>query len=222
MKKFIAILVAVLLLAILAMPAAAHDVPQDRNDCSATITISYDGKAVNGGTLTAIRVGYIGEDDGNYFFLREYDNELLSDPSAAALPQQLLNFYNANKGKHTFKTKTVNVTNGSAVFKDLPTGLYLMVQNTPAKGFGKLAPFLVGLPYLDEQGVYQYHLNAAAKPALEREPETTAPPPTYGPWLPQTGQLNWPVPVMAVLGTALFVAGWVLCFLGRRKCDGED
>lgn len=28
--------------------------------------------------------------------------------------------------------------------------------------------------------------------------------------LPQTGQLNWPVPVLAVSGVLLFAAGWVL------------
>lgn len=36
------------------------------------------------------------------------------------------------------------------------------------------------------------------------------------PKLPQTGQLNWPVPVMAAAGLTLFAVGWVLCF-GRRK-----
>ena len=33
--------------------------------------------------------------------------------------------------------------------------------------------------------------------------------------LPQTGQLNWPVPVLICAGLALFVVGWVLFF--RRK-----
>lgn len=33
--------------------------------------------------------------------------------------------------------------------------------------------------------------------------------------LPQTGQLNWPVPVLICVGLALFVVGWVLFF--RRK-----
>lgn len=32
------------------------------------------------------------------------------------------------------------------------------------------------------------------------------------PTLPQTGQLNWPVPALAVLGLCLFLAGWMLRF----------
>lgn len=35
----------------------------------------------------------------------------------------------------------------------------------------------------------------------------------------QTGQLNWPVPVMAVLGVLLFAAGWIMVFFKGRKRD---
>lgn len=37
--------------------------------------------------------------------------------------------------------------------------------------------------------------------------------------LPQTGQLNWPVPVLAMLGLCLFSAGWAL---RRREKDGYE
>lgn len=37
--------------------------------------------------------------------------------------------------------------------------------------------------------------------------------------LPQTGQMNWPVPVLAVLGLGMFFAGWMLRF--RRKKQNE-
>lgn len=38
--------------------------------------------------------------------------------------------------------------------------------------------------------------------------------------LPQTGQLNWPVPVLAALGLCLILAGWVLRSGGQRKHYG--
>ena len=52
--------------------------------------------------------------------------------------------------------------------------------------------------------------------------ETTAatePPPTEPgePDLPQTGQLNWPIPLMAVAGLGFFVVGWTLCFGKKRE-----
>lgn len=39
--------------------------------------------------------------------------------------------------------------------------------------------------------------------------------------LPQTGQWNWPVPVLAVLGLIIFSAGWVICF-GKKKDHDES
>lgn len=35
--------------------------------------------------------------------------------------------------------------------------------------------------------------------------------------LPQTGQLNWPVPVMAISGLILFAIGWYLAVTGEKK-----
>lgn len=46
-------------------------------------------------------------------------------------------------------------------------------------------------------------------PAAPEEPETPAEP-SPGTKLPQTGQLNWPVPVLTVLGLCLILAGWEL------------
>lgn len=40
------------------------------------------------------------------------------------------------------------------------------------------------------------------------------------PPLIQTGQLNWPVPVLAGVGVLLFLAGWVLTFIKRKRRHG--
>ena len=37
------------------------------------------------------------------------------------------------------------------------------------------------------------------------------------PVLPQTGQLNWPVPVLACSGVLLFAIGWVLNRQGKKQ-----
>lgn len=50
-------------------------------------------------------------------------------------------------------------------------------------------------------------------PTTEETTEETTVPSTTGttePKLPQTGQMNWPVPVFAVAGIAVFVLGWCL------------
>ena len=53
---------------------------------------------------------------------------------------------------------------------------------------------------------------------LEKEPEptSTTPPAPTDPRLPYTGQLNWPIPVLAVTGVVLVAAGIKLKKGNRR------
>ena len=199
MKKFVAFLLALSVFLALPLSVQAHDVPQDREDCSIEVLVRYAGEDISGGTLTAIRMGYVDEEDGNYFFSQEYTGLKLEDITSADAPGDQLKFYNENKDQFAFYTQTQSVENGKAVFTDLPTGLYLIVQEQAAEGFSKLGAFLVSVPYM-EDGEYQYHVTAAIKSEIEREPEPTDPPPTIpdDPKLPQTGQLNWPIPLMIV------------------------
>lgn len=53
----------------------------------------------------------------------------------------------------------------------------------------------------------------------ETEPEKPKPTLPVGSVLPQTGQLNWPVPVMAAAGLSLLVLGW---YLNRGKKNGHE
>ena len=218
MKKMIIVLLTLSVLLSLPLTAYAHDVPQERYDCSIEVMVRYDGENVDGGTLTAIRVGFVDEEDGNYFFSQEFTNIKIEDIASPDAPKTQQEFYNNNKSNYDFYTQTQTVENGKATFSGLSTGLYLIVQNKAADGFSKMDAFLVSVPYM-EDGEYQYHVTAAVKSELEREPEPTAPPPTEpdDPKLPQTGQLNWPVPLMVVAGLAFFAAGWVLCFGKKRE-----
>ena len=92
-----------------------------------------------------------------------------------------------------------------------------MVQKTAASGYGKTAPFLVSVPYLyaDE---YQYDVTSQPKTDLEREVKPTAPPSSGGgKKLPQTGQLWWPVPVLACAGLGCIAVG----LFRRREARDE-
>ena len=220
MKKVITLVLALSVLLLLPLTAYANDVPQEREDCSIEVIVRYDGENVDGGTLTAIRVGYVDEEDGNYFFSQEYTGAKLEDIASADAPEEQKKFYDENKDSFEFYTQTQSVENGKATFTGLPTGLYLIIQEQATEGFSKLGAFLVSVPYMKD-GEYQYHVTAAIKSELEREPETepTTPPPTEpeDPKLPQTGQLNWPIPLMVVAGVGLFIAGWMLCFGKKRE-----
>lgn len=212
MRKLFTLFAAALILLSLCVPAFAHDVPDENALGSIEVTVRYSGKPVSGGRLTCIRVGEVHEDDGNYSFQRVVDGEPLEDIQDPELPQTLADF--AKENKLTGTTLTVGSA-GTATFEDLELGLYLIIQETPAKGYSALKPFLVSVPYMVD-GKYEYDVTAQVKSELERIPETTKAPAPTDPKLPQTGQLNWPVPVLVVLGLLLLAAGWVTRF-GKRQ-----
>ena len=158
-KHVISGLLALLFLLALPLSAAAHAVPDEsRNgNCSITVSMTYKGKAVRGGTLALYKVGDVAEDDGNYSFVPveeiQADIPEFGDIESPDLAGRLAEL----KGKLTPVTSdpvTVD-RDGNATFSDLTFGLYLVVQKTAAPGYGKTAPFLVSVPYLyrDE---YQY------------------------------------------------------------------
>ena len=70
-KHVISGLLALLFLLALPLSAAAHAVPDESRNghCSITISMTYKGKAVRGGTLALYKVGDVAEDDGNYSFV---------------------------------------------------------------------------------------------------------------------------------------------------------
>ena len=227
MRKCLRSLLALLLLLELPLSAAAHPVPDAQKDgqCSITVTMTYRGKALKGGTLALYKVGDVAEEDGNYSFV-----------PVAAIRGDLAQFGDIQSpdlaGKLSkLESKLTPVTalpqkvgeDGKVTFLNLPFGLYLVVQKTAPAGYGKTEPFLVSLPYLYE-GEYQYDVASEPKTDLEREaptqptsPPTKPTPSSGGGKLPQTGQLWWPVPVLTCGGLGCIVVG-----LFRRRRDGDE
>lgn len=249
-KSLFLIVSAVLLCAVIlcaAVPVYAKEVPDINRRGSVRIAMYYGDTAVGGGTLTLYRVGAVTETDGDYNFAEVGDfagykgtyegtlGENLSAESAQKLAQYVSDNHIAGI------TQTIG-SDGSVVFSDLETGLYLLIQENAADGYKQVMPFLVSLP-LYEDGTYVYNVDASPKVELEKssnpaepsdpdipkEPSKPEEPTTPGepnvpaePTLPKTGQLNWPIPVLAVLGVLLFAAGWALRSDLRRNAVSRD
>jgi len=229
-----------LILAVLCTtPAAvyARETPDESRDGAITVEMAYDGKAVKGGTLTAYRVGRIQKSGDDYRFvktpaMKEFSGEY-DDISAPKLAEDVAAFVKENKIGIYAEEKNQD---GKVVFSGLELGLYLIVQTKASDGYEPVKPFLVSIP-MEEDGNYVYEINAKEKfqlhqkpkpskpskpsgPSQPSEPSTPAAPPNPPKLLPQTGQLNWPVPVLAALGLSLFSFGWILRF-GKRRGDYE-
>ena len=135
----------------------------------------------------------------------------VKDADAAAFAKLAQAYAKNNSIANQGSTKATDAT---VTFTGLELGLYLLVQHKAAKGYETAAPFLVSVP-MEEDGVLRYDVDASPKVELEKEPEptSTTPPAPTDPRLPYTGQLNWPVPVLTVLGLGLLALGLAL----RRK-----
>lgn len=220
----------------LATSANIRLVDASGNPATGTIRVAlYDSakdKALSGGQLTLYRVAEVKRKNGDLSF--EYCGDFygcgiaLGDLTDSTLADQLLE-YMPQGARGT--TKTVDA-DGNAAFEDLELGLYLIVQSKASNGYAPIKPFLVSLP-MAENGKWNYEVDASPKVGgyTPVNPDTPPVPPTPVPdkpteptnpdtpknpdgavmsGLPQTGQLNWPVPVLAVSGVLLFAAGWVL------------
>lgn len=108
---------------------------------------------------------------------------------------------------------------GTVVFTSLPAGLYLLAQTNTVENYKPVGPFVISLP-MQEENQWNYHVTAY--PKVEQTPNPTDPtkpttPPD--PALPQTGQLNWPIPWLVLGGMSLFCGGWYAFF--RKRDDHE-
>lgn len=214
-KRIGALLIVLILLGSLTMTAyAVHEVPDYDTLGSISISMTYKGKAVPYGSLTLYRVADVDTDNGDYFFTYTEDFADCSIPvtelSSSNLSAKLAEI--AKTKKLTGVTQLLN-SSGKTTFKNLEIGLYLLVQNKAAPGYTKVSPFLVSVPANDD-GHYIYDVDASPKVGAEPSPTETT---TTSDKLPQTGQIQWPVPVMAVLGLFLVVVGRFLCASDKKK-----
>lgn len=214
MRRCLCAALVVAVLCCLCFAVVAHPVPDFSKTGTIQVSLKKGDEIAAGGTVSLYRVADIVPSDGDYIFqLTESfveSNVSLEDPMASGIADQLKAFAQSKE----LPAVTLNVdAEGNVVFADLELGLYLVVQQTPASGWNPAAPFLVSVPQQVE-GEYVYQIDASPKVELEKAP----PPPTVpdDPKLPQTGQLNWPVPVMAICGLLLVLVGCILCMHGRK------
>lgn len=220
MKRIYVLLLSLMLLLGCAMSAQAVEIPDPNRSGSLTFLMDWEGEPLDDGSLTLYRVGDIAKDDAHYRFalvselrstglsLDDLDDADLHQALAEVAPERGLD------------PITAPIRNGEASFENLMPGLYVVTQTEEeaCDGFAPIRPFLISLPRWDGAR-YIYDITAEPKVSLETEPTvptTTEPTEPTDPWLPQTGQLNWPVPAMAAAGLALCAAGWFLCF-GKKE-----
>lgn len=220
MKKFRIFLLLIILLHGLALHVHAVEIPNANRTGSLTLAMYGEGKPLNSGRLTIYRVGDIVQSNGDFSFalIPELQDSgiVLDDLDDTVLPRILAD----QAQRRGLRPITVSIQNGLAIFSQLKPGLFVVMQEEAdaSDGFAPIRPFLVSLPVWNGT-TYVYEVTAKPKVSIESiptEPPETEPPKPTEPNLPQTGQLKWPIPVMAVSGLAFLTAGVYLCF-GKKE-----
>ena len=179
---------------------------------SITLTLKdSDGNAMTGGFLDCIQVAEIVESGGEatYLLTNGFQNTDVSledfldgKQSAASLAEELNDAVPAG----AYKIASRPDKTGTVTFSNRELGLYLIRQRAKSGYYESITPFVVTVPMNSDSG-WVYDVTASPKVGTVT-PKDTAYKSVRR--LPQTGQLNWPVPVLAVSGIALFSLGWAM------------
>ncbi len=228
LQKYIIIMLGAAALLLACSPdafAAAPVNPAAKGSLSVTMR-TEDGRRVPGGSLALYQVGTLAPDGLSWkktdaFAASGLSLDRLAGQGDAALAAR----FAAYAKKHRAAGIPLRIDSaGRAAMSRLNLGVYLVMQPVPAKGYQAISPFLVSIPLRDGD-TWQYAVDATPKmrTAASDEPKPKTPPPkktVKGGKLPQTGQLKWPIPVMAVAGVLLFALGWELRFSDERRGIG--
>ena len=185
---------------------------------SISVKAVYKKVPLEGMKLNCIQVGELVPYGDAYYYESLYHDAIYTseDIHDTDHPGEMLKL--VKNGTSVGYTKSAD-KNGYIKFDNLTPGLYLIYQTESFSMAGnkyEIREFFVTIPYDGN-----YDVDAKSKPGLDLYPEEPPKPSTGTSQkkvtrLPQTGQLSWPVPVMAVCGMTFFAFGWWLCFGGRK------
>ena len=218
MKRTMGRILALLLCCLVfSLPAFAEGGAADLDlDRTGEITLTVKDKkgiAPTGGTIACIQVAKVTRESGDlgYELINGFEKTKLSladfvngSQSASSLTKDVEKYLPTGAKKQTCK-----ISAGKVRFTDLEPGLYLIRQESKFKNHESIQSFLVTLPMNGDEG-WVYEVNATPKVGTVSQNPPKTPPSGGHSKLPQTGQLNWPVPVLAVSGLVIFSLGWLL------------
>ena len=220
-KAITAVVTALLLAVTLVRSVWAVPVLDRERTYTLRLDCRYEGRALPGAAVRLFRVADV-DVRGRYTAVADFaaSGVALTGLDSAAQRREAAQTLSdwAKQQALTPLTSQTSGGDGTAVFPGLKAGLYL-VETGPLYGTAGVytfTPLLAAVPVLNGTGDgWAEETAVQPKAAFERNETPSGPdsgpdtPPSVEPGerLPQTGQLKWPVPVLAVSGMALFALG---------------
>ncbi len=224
MKKSLFIICCIMMTLFMVVPVVAAQVPDMNRLGKISISMTYDGEVVSGGSLTIYRVADVHVErnaDYSFAYTQEYA-DCTVDLNNLANAENAKKIADYSSDKDIKGTKVAIDDNGVVIFENLQLGLYLITQQEASEGFELVNPFLVSVP-ANKEGVYIYDVDATPKMSLEKRPpeesesESEPESETTPPDIPQTGLTQWPIPILAIGGLFLIIVGCSLYISGKKK-----
>lgn len=171
-RRTLAILMLILLLTALPATAMARELEYNRTgSISVTLTTQGDNLPLTGAELSVYRIADVGVNTSgnlNYIYTDTFKDcgIPLEDPQLTVKLEQYLQM----RVLPVWKQTTDDL--GTAVFSDLPLGLYFVQQTGVTEGYAPCRSFLVTVPSATADG-YEYDVNASPKTEVIRLADIT-------------------------------------------------
>ncbi len=176
MRKFKSILFAFMAILLLGAKPSVIFAEETPETGSLVLTLQDDDKQpVVGGTITMTKVADFSEEDGNLAWTLVEAIDPARTPVENPEDRQTIKDLKEKVKAAGIEGITVDVDQeGKAAFTDLPLGLYLVTQETPAPTYNPITSFLIGIPEINEDGTRNYNLDAFPKTKIHhpRKPNT--------------------------------------------------
>lgn len=220
-RKMIPLLLAVCMVCAMSttVNAVNYALPDPKQTGSLDVAVSIGGKPLSGGTLYLYQIASVSvtENTWSYVYTDAFADcgVTLGSTQAENLTKEKASAWSDYAAKKKLSGQSLTVgKDGTVSASGLELGLYLVCQGTAASGY-TMSPTVVPIPLEEESGM-NYQVKAVPKitgktpvntPTTPTNTPTKTNPPTSS-TLPKTGQLWWPVSLLAIGGIVLYALGW--------------
>lgn len=161
-RKLLSAALIVWILAVLPLTAMAQPLESDRLGSISVTLVSRDGATpMEGAELSVHHVATVTADESGTLRYR-YTDAFAHCGTALDDPELVKGLESFVSGKNISAEKIVTDDRGRAVCRNLPLGLYFVMQTGAVEGFAPCSSFLVTLPMKTDSGL-QYDVDASPK-----------------------------------------------------------
>ena len=182
-----------------------------------TFKAEDENNNVIGNLMVSIYQLAIIDDNGNIYLNDDFDKFEIDISNLNNVDLDNLKKYALNNA-HIFKSETTD-KNGSFTISNLPLGIYFIIQNNNEEYI--MQSTLVKIPEQSSNNILNYQVTVIPKIIKPQNLSNNSKGNQLvnDKFLPQTGIVEWPVPVLVIFAIILFSIGWIQVYNNKKKVE---